>query len=69
MARPGRLMEGFPPRQLSPPRRQRSLSTPFRVQIRMAEQEDYKGVLSVLSTMETLELAKTAIPYLEDSTS
>jgi hypothetical protein len=35
----------------------------------MAEQEDCKGVLSVLSTMETLELAKTAIPYLEDSTS
>jgi hypothetical protein len=69
MAESGRPMEGSPPRRLSPSRRQRGLPPPFRVQSRAAERGDCKGTLSVLSIMETLELAKTAIPYLEDSTS
>jgi hypothetical protein len=69
MARPGRPMEGSLPWRLSPPRRQRGLPPPLWVQSRVAEQGDCKGTLSVLSIMETLQLAKTAIPYLEDSTS
>jgi hypothetical protein len=62
-------MEGSLPRRLSPPRRQRGLPPPLRVQSQVAEQGDCKGALSVLSIMETLQLDKTAIPYLEDSTS
>jgi hypothetical protein len=62
-------MEGSPPRQSSPSRRRRGLSPPLRVQSRVAEQGDCKGTLSVLSIMETLQLAKTATQYLEDSTS
>jgi hypothetical protein len=53
MARLGRPMEGFPPRQLSPPRRRRGLSPPFRVQIRVVEQEDCKGVLLVFGIIGT----------------
>jgi hypothetical protein len=69
MARPGRPMEGSPPRQLSPPRRRRGLSPPLRVQSRVAEQGDCKGTLSVFRIIDTLQLAKTATPYLEDSIS
>jgi hypothetical protein len=65
----GQPMEGSPPRRLSPSRRQRGLPPPLRVQSRAAEQGDCKGTLSVLNIMETLELAKIAIPYLGDSTS
>jgi hypothetical protein len=69
MARLGRPMEGFPPWQWSPPRRRRGLSPPFRVQIRVVEQEDCKGVLLIFGIIGTWQLAKTATPYLEDSTS
>jgi hypothetical protein len=60
MAGPDRPMEGSPQRRLSPSRHQRGLPPPLRVQSRAAEQGDCKGMLSVLSTMETLELAKNS---------
>jgi hypothetical protein len=62
-------MEGSPPRRLSPPRRQKELPPPPRVQPRLAKQGDCKGTLSVLGIVETLQLNKSAISYLEDSTS
>jgi hypothetical protein len=68
-ARPGRPMEGSPPRQLSPQRRRRGLFPPPRVQSRVAEQGDCKWIPSVLSIIDTLQLAKTLTQYLEDSTS
>jgi hypothetical protein len=68
-ARPGRPMEGSPPRQLSPQRRRRGPFPPLRVQSRVAEQGDCKWILSVFSIIDTLQLAKTATQYLEDSTS
>jgi hypothetical protein len=68
-ARPGRPMEGSPPRQLSPQRRRWGLFPPLRVQSQVAEQEDCKWILSVFSTIDTWQLAKTATQYLEDSTS
>jgi hypothetical protein len=68
-ARPGRPMEGSPPWQLSPQRRRWGPVPPLRVQSRVAEQEDCKWILSVFSTIDTWQLAKTTTQYLEDSTS
>jgi hypothetical protein len=45
------------------------LLPPFRARSRVAEQGDYKWIPSVFSIIDTLQLAKTATQYLEDSTS
>jgi hypothetical protein len=62
-------MEGSPPRQLSPQWRRRGLFPPLWFQSRVAEQGDYKRILSVYSIIDTSQLAKKATQYLEDSTS
>jgi hypothetical protein len=45
------------------------LFLPLRVRSWVAEQEDYKWILSVYNAIDTWQLVKTANQYLEDSTS
>jgi hypothetical protein len=58
-----------PPRQWSLPRQRTNLFPPLRVRSRVAEQEDYKWILSEHNTIDTWQLVKIVNRYLEDSTS